>query len=135
MVRSWSLLWDHSCRACFKFAVFNYSETDTAPIEVSVVGSYSSANWCGIIRIGEVACLCSFNFFYIFDWHGISAIRCAWKSGFFAVMAPQIGLTNVVIVWDRDCGAVSNYFSKVSAKLQPCGVMAAVIVDLISREE
>ncbi len=65
----------------------------------------------------------------------ISAIVTRSGFGFLPALAPQVSLTDIVVVGDRDAGAVAENFPERETEFEPrCGVLL-VVVGLVACEE
>ena len=51
------------------------------------------------------------------------------------LFAPEVGLADVVIIWDGDGGPVSHDIAELHPELEPAGGVLGVVVGLIAGEE
>ena len=79
--------------------------------------------------------MCPLDFLDVFGGHEISAVVPGSGAGFFPAGAPEVGLSDIVIVGDGDGGRVADDVAEVASEPCPGLEVAAVVVDLIAREE
>jgi len=116
-----------------ELAVFEHRKTDAAPIERCVINVDATEDGRGIKRIGKMTRLGPLDRFHIIDRHQVSAVGRTGQCRPLAAGAPDVGLSDVMVIGNRDRGSVLDDVAKVA--VQPHLVMLAVIVNLITREE
>ena len=122
-------------RAGLEFAVLQDGEADPSDRQSGIIYADPASNRSRVEWIGQVAGLCPFNLFYVFDGSGVTAVITGPRMGESAALAPEIALADVVVVRDCDGRYVADDFAEIPAELEPVGVMPRVVIDLVSGEK
>ena len=91
---------------------------------------YRRAMW-----IGKVPRLLALHHVHVACREEVAAVGAGSCRCLLAILAPQVRLTDIVIVRDRDDGAVSQDLSKLQTEFDPTGSVLAMVIGLITGEE
>ncbi len=135
MVWTRSLFGHSACGAGFEFAVFQDGKVDVAPIQIGEIDADPLADVTRVDGVWQMAGLCAFHLFNIDSRLGVTTVRRSAQRGDLSAFAPDVRLANIVIVRQTYRGAIFDDVAKIPAELEPGGIVAVVVVDLISRKE
>ena len=122
-------------RARFELPVFDDREADSAHRQIGVVDGDASFDGSRIVGVRKVARLRPLHLVDVLDRLEIAAVVPRTGVRLLAAGPPEVPVTDVVIVGNRDRGRVADDFAEVPAELEPVGQMPVVVVDLIAGEE
>ena len=135
MIGTWPHFWNLAGRAGLELAILQNGKVHAANIQAREVHANAAIDRLGIRWIGQTRCLLTLHLIHILHRKLVTAIRIAGDSRPLAAFAPHVPVTHIMVVWDTDRRAVSDYVAVLHAKLNPtCGVLGVTVM-LITPEE
>ena len=135
MVGTGTLLGNHAGRTGLELAVLDNGKANTPPVQVGVISSDTSFDGGRVVWIRQMTGLSPLHLLDIFDGHGIPTVRRTGKSRFLAVVTPDIGLSDIMVIGNAHGREIPDHLSEITTKPQPGGVVAAMVVNLVTGKE
>ncbi len=89
----------------------------------------------GIHGVGQVPRLLALHLVHVLDRIKIAAVGVVLSQRAFAVLAPEIGMADVVIVGNADRRPVAHHVAELQTELDPARRVLGVTIGLVAREE
>ena len=126
---------DLALGAALELPVFEDGKIDAADSQAGVVDSDLAEHGCGIERIGQVPGLAALDHVHVASGVEVATAGSGRRGGLFTVFAPDVALSNVVVVGDGDHRSVAEDVSELDAPFEPAEGVLGVVVRLVSGKE
>ena len=130
-----ALLRDLAERPGLELTVFQDGEIHAADLEAGIEYADSPLDGGRVESIREVPRLLTLDHVHVGDREHVTAVRITGRGREFTVFAPEIGMTDVMVIRDADRRTILHHIAELQAEFDPAGRVFGMAIGLVAGEE